>query len=256
MAFKDLKGQKFNRLLVLEQVPNTKVTYWQCLCDCGSEVKVRTCDLISGKRKSCGCHRKDEVIEREAKYGSKIKSLPGEIWKPIPQTNGLYLISNKGRLKSVERVTKAPKGATRIHKEIIRKLVLNSNGYYSINILIDQKLQTFRVHRLMAEAFIPNPENKEQVNHINGIKDDNRLENLEWSTRSENALHSYRVIGNKVTPLRGEMNGNAKLTAEDVLEIRRVHSITKNATEIARRYGVHHSLISNIVNGKLWKHLK
>ncbi|HFI4796558.1 TPA: HNH endonuclease signature motif containing protein [Elizabethkingia anophelis] len=90
-------------------------------------------------------------------------------------------------------------------------------GYRIIDIKIDGKRYYKKIHRLVAEAFIPNPENKPQVNHINGIKDDNRVENLEWVTQSENIRHSFEFGLNKNI---GENHRDAKLTKEQVLLIR------------------------------------
>lgn len=81
----------------------------------------------------------------------------------------------------------------------IRKLkpVLDKKGYVYVTLCRDKKHCPSKIHRLVAEHFIPNPENKPQVNHINGIKTDNRVENLEWCTGSENVLHAFRVLGRK-----------------------------------------------------------
>ena len=106
-----------------------------------------------------------------------------EIWKDIENYEGLYQVSNLGRIKSIRKMK----------KQNILKLGTR-NTYNVINLMKNGKARSFQVHRLVAKAFIPNPENKPQVNHINGVKNDNRLENLEWVTRSENTIHAYRVL--------------------------------------------------------------
>jgi len=101
-----------------------------------------------------------------------------EIWKDVLGYEGIYKVSSIGRIKSLK-----------FGKEKILKPVLNSKKYPMVNLLKDNPRKNFLIHRLLGVAFIPNPENKCDINHINGIKNDNRIENLEWCTRSENLYH-------------------------------------------------------------------
>lgn len=110
----------------------------------------------------------------------------GEIWKDIKGYEGLYQISDRGNVKSFK-----------YGKERKLKPCKFGNGYLIINLSINGYYNSFNIHRLVCESFLPNPENKEQVNHKNGIKSDNRLDNLEWVTRSENAKHSFDILGRK-----------------------------------------------------------
>lgn len=114
-----------------------------------------------------------------------------EIYKDIPEYKGIYQVSNLGNIKSVARSYTNSKGKTYNIKERILKLTI-SNGYYSVT-LNNKGKKRFTVHRLVALAFIENPSNKDEVNHIDGNKLNNCYKNLEWCTKSENTLHAYRT---------------------------------------------------------------
>lgn len=117
-----------------------------------------------------------------------------EIWKDIDGYEGLYQVSNLGNVKSLTNRSN--------HKEE-KILKLNTNGkYYLVNICKNTKKKTLLIHRLVAKAFIDNPNNLPQINHINGNKLDNRVENLEWCTCRENIIHSIKT-GLRVTKKGG-----------------------------------------------------
>ena len=166
--------------------------------------------------------------------------LENEIWKDIEGYEGIYQISNFGNVKNLSRKkTRKPK--------ICR-------GYVGIILSKIGKMKNLSIHRLIAKAFIPNPENKPQINHINGIKTDNRIENLEWVTGSENMIHAY--ANNITKAANGENHGLSKLTEQKVKEIRNIAADKKYSfKEIAKIFRVNPSNISLIVNRKRWKHV-
>ena len=124
-----------------------------------------------------------------------LEDIEGEIWKDIKGYEGLYQVSNMGRVKGIERYVKTKNGIVRHKKEKILKQGISSRlQRKSLTVILSREgvQKTFSVHRLIAIAFIPNPENKPQVNHINENPLDNRLTNLEWVTAKENANHGTR----------------------------------------------------------------
>ena len=103
-----------------------------------------------------------------------------EIWKDIEGYEGYYQVSNLGRVK-------------RVSDGYILKPYHHEKGYLKIDLQIHGKRRKFRIHRIVAEAFIPNENNYPQINHINGMKEDNRVENLEWCTNKMNSEHAWRL---------------------------------------------------------------
>lgn len=131
-------------------------------------------------------------------------------------------------------------------------------GYKRVSIYVNGVPTDLRVHRLVAAAFIPNPENKPQVNHIDGNKSNNYVGNLEWCTNGENQKHAYKLglrdsRKNSINA-RGVKNPNCKLSESDVIDIRNKLS-TQSGASLAREYNVSPATISNIRKNKKWKHI-
>ena len=150
-----------------------------------------------------------------------------------------YFICSTGKVLS-------PKGFLKNQKA--------KDGYLAVGLYNENGFKRKPVHRLVAEAFIPNVDNKPQVNHINGVKTDNRVENLEWCTEYENLKHAVET---GLRDLRGERNGNHKLNESEVIQIKRMlEKGDVQVCKIAEMYKVLPSAISKIKVGRTWRHLK
>ena len=149
-----------------------------------------------------------------------------EIWKDIEGYEKIYQISNMGRVRSFYYHN--------FNKVIILKAYKTKSGYLMVGLRKDGKRKHHLIHRLVAKSFIENPKNKSQVNHKNGVKEDNEIQNLEWTTQSENSKHAVKKGLFNINGLKkrwkdikegknitnGEKSGNSKLKAVDVINIR------------------------------------
>lgn len=113
-----------------------------------------------------------------------------EEWRDAKGYEGSYQVSNTGLVRSVDKIVRCRNGYA-LKKGRLLKYSHNLKGYRMLSVSVNGKTKTVTIHRLIATTFIPNPHKKTQINHINGIKTDNRVENLEWATASENALHAH-----------------------------------------------------------------
>jgi hypothetical protein len=174
-----------------------------------------------------------------------------EEWRKIAGFEN-YEVSNFGLVRSIKRFT--GKGGNYINDKLVYlKPSDDGSGYLQVILYNNKKPKSFKVHKIVANSFIPNIHNKPTVNHINGIKYDNSVQNLEWATRSENTKHKY-IIG--IDNNKGENHPSNKLTELQVLEIReRFNSGETDRCKLSIEYGVSSGHIFSIVKRISWNHI-
>jgi NUMOD4 motif/HNH endonuclease len=160
-----------------------------------------------------------------------------EIWMPVFNYEGLYEVSNIGRIKRV------------LSNRCLIERILKHNkqrGYHVVKLCKETVKKPISVHRLVAQAFIPNPENKPYVNHLDSNKSNNSASNLEWCTQKENVKHAFSE-GYR-SPFKGEDNPNAKLSQAQALSVEFLYSFLGfDQHSIAIEYGISQQLVSRIV---------
>lgn len=169
-----------------------------------------------------------------------------EVWHTLIYQGNKYKnfeISNKGNLRNVVTGT-------------AYKKYINHQGYYQVCVSLGSKIdkKVFKMHRCVAESFIPNPDNKPTINHIDGNKLNNNVDNLEWATYAENTQHAYK--NGLASAIKGENNYFAKLTNEQVKYIRNNYIFRDKefgCCALAKKFGVNHSKISDVVHYKSYK---
>jgi len=171
-----------------------------------------------------------------------------EIWKDIEDFEGKYQVSNFGRVKSLKRkISESWKGNKA--ETIILNPLKGDRRYLQVSLWSNGKDHKRYIHRLVAKAFIPNPENKPQVNHKDGDKCNNAVNNLEWNTRSENVKHAISTGLNKE-------NGKPKLTHGNIISIFRMRNENVPVYKIAKKYNVNPSCIYGVLRRDTYKHVE
>ncbi|MBR4904422.1 MAG: NUMOD4 motif-containing HNH endonuclease [Selenomonadaceae bacterium] len=183
------------------------------------------------------------TLQNDLEVWLSLKPLPHEVWRPISGYEKFYEISNYGRIKSFKR-----------SKPAILKGTKNNHGYFMIVLNNNTKPKVISIHKIVAQAFIPNLENKPCVNHIDGNKLNNHIGNLEWATLSENTCHAYAMGLIK----SGCEHPRAKFTPEQIKYIRESY-IPRNRKfsfgALARKFGVNVETIERIYHFEAYKNV-
>lgn len=178
-----------------------------------------------------------------------IETSPGAIeeWRPVVGYEGWYDVSNLGRVRRVMPSPWAKVGR-------ILTAGLDGPGYLHVMLTRNGKTTTSSLHRLVARAFHGAPLPGQEVNHLNGVKTDDRAENLEWVTRSENHKHAFRIgLKSHANRFVGIKNGRAVITDLDAARIRSLKGVARQV-DLAREYGITQGHVSRIQRGVAWHH--
>lgn len=180
--------------------------------------------------------------KRETLLTQLAMELEGEEWRFVSGSDGDYAVSKNGLVASLK-----------FKKPRLMRTYPNHDGYLCVSLMIRGEKVSRRVHRLVAESFIPNPEDCDQVNHKDGAKQNNSRDNLEWCRCAENVKHAYD--NGMMRGKSGISNGRAKLSDTDVAYIRKTY-IPRHpqfgATQLAKELGVSRQLISQVALGQVW----
>jgi hypothetical protein len=176
-----------------------------------------------------------------------------EVWKPVNGYEGLYEVSNYGKVKALRKFS----GTCFRDERILSMNRITKDGYIHVALTKNGKVLDTRLHKVVAENFVENPDKKETVNHIDGNKLNNRADNLEWADRREQLDHAYRLKLKK--PARGQNNTQSKLTEEDVRYIRKHYK--RQSTEfgtvaLSKKFGVSNRVIGLVARGLSYKNVK
>jgi hypothetical protein len=182
-----------------------------------------------------------------AAVAAPVESAP-EVWKAIPEFEGLYEASNLGRIRSLPRKTRTGSLGGRILRGDISK-----HGYSRVTLSRDGKSTRHLLHRLVLLAFIGSPSASHEARHLNGDNKDNRIANLAWGTRSENAMD--RVRHGTCIRMNGERHPNTRLSDDDARNILKLSRCGVQQIKISELFGVSAQTIAYITSGRGWRHI-
>lgn len=168
-----------------------------------------------------------------------------ETWQFVPGFEGEYEVSTLGRLRSHV-----------LGQQRILRCAPDSRGYIPVFLYGKRQRKRYWLHRLIAEVFIPNPQQRREVNHKNGNKSDCRVENLEWVSRSQNIRHAYENGLVKYVGKRGADSNKAVLTNEQVLQLRKLYEEREyTQRELAEMFNISRSTVYQILKRRSWSHI-
>ena len=254
---------KFNKAIsgeLIKDLFNKLDTGINSQCKCDELLKNRPLCPIHDKeeydRVNNGANKKKQlmqpkkiVIAREGVLTDGTLTIDEAIWKPVPEFEGRYEVSIMGRIRTIQRKVNARWGYRFIKPKLLPVKLDSKKKYCLVDPHKDCARKTLLVHRIVGQVFIPNPLNKPAINHKNGNKLDNSATNLEWVTVKENIEHS---ISTGLVDSKGVKNAMSKLNEKQVTEIYKASGFQY---EIAKRYNITQTTVSEIKTGKNWKHV-
>ncbi|MDF2649560.1 MAG: hypothetical protein K0Q73_5365 [Paenibacillus sp.] len=171
-----------------------------------------------------------------------------EIWEPINGYEGLYLISNKGKVKSLERTVVYSNGQTNRHKSILLKPEVTKRGYLRVTLSKNGMTSRYLLHRLVASHFVENTFNKPEVNHKDHIKNNNEASNLEWMTHAEN--ENWNVVCGKQAP------NTYKLSTDNVRELRLLKNEGWSNGDLSNKFGISERNVRRVHSRETYKNVE
>jgi len=176
-----------------------------------------------------------------------------EIWKDIKEYEGYYQVSNQGRVRSGNRQVNRVNSKPYFKPGRILRSADNGGGYGKVHLHLGNANCRVYIHRLVAMMFIPNPEGKPEVNHIDGNSKNNIADNLQWVTHRENMKHA---VESGLFDVKGEKHWKSRLKEKDIINIRKMYKTGKyNYCQLARKYGVADTCIGSIIRRITWTHI-